>query len=315
MAEITYYFNAKGTDVWSNAAYIIDNLLTNYAYTSVAGAIQLVNGNTCPGTNLGDITKVELRVYAYGDADDRIDLTPVFGGSNDGDEHQTTPGVSPGSWGFFQDITRDTNAPGVYEKNLVLTVGGAIYGSTWGAQTFTPGTAHSVDFIDLNINKTNSPGDFTVSIKATDGSGHPTGADLVSCTIEEADIPSSHQWVRCFVTPYALSQGTKYAIVFRAPNGNVTNTVSVYYTDSDVYANGNKEHSIDSGSNWSGNTSFDFSFAEGVCFGFSAIQNIDCKVKKNSVAKGNMMYCAKVEIKVTYTPSAGTTRSHGYIFG
>lgn len=314
MSEVTYYFNAKGTDVWSDAAKIIDNILTNYAYTA-ADVIQLVTGNSCPGTNLGDITKVELRVYGYGDGDDRIDLTPVFGGSDDGDKHQTTPGVSPGSWGEYQDISRDTNAPGMHEKNLEIGSYEKIYGGNWFAQTFTPGTAHSVDFVDLKLYREGSSGDLTISIKATDRSGHPTGNDLTLTTINEADLAESPEWVRCLLPSYALTQGTKYAIVLRAIDGDSTNYIYLSYEGSNVYANGNYENSVDSGWNWTADANRDFTFTEGVCLGFTDIQALNCKVEKDTVSKGNQMNCAKVEIRVTYTSSVGgVTRSHGYIF-
>lgn len=160
----TYYFNSKSTSVWTNPEKMIDDILTNYAYTSSGGAMEVLDGNSGPGTNIGTITKVEIRAYAYGDDNDRIDFTPVFGGSDDGDEHQTTPGVSPGSWGLYQDITSDINHPSPW---------------TWGA-----------------------------------------------------------------------------------------------------------------------------------------VQALDCKVEKVTVSKSNQMNCAKVEIKVTYTPPGeGVTRSYGYILG
>lgn len=108
---ISYHFNSKSTSVWTDPEKMIDNILTNYAYTSSDGAMEVLDGNNGPGTNLGTITKVEIRAYGYGDGNDRIDVTPVFGGSSDGDTHQTTPGVSPGSWGIYQDITNDTNHP------------------------------------------------------------------------------------------------------------------------------------------------------------------------------------------------------------
>lgn len=108
-AICSYYFNSKSTSVWSEPEKMIDNILTNYAYTT-SDSTEVLDGNSGPGTNLGTITKVEIRAYAYGDDNDRIDLTPVFSGG-DGDEHQTTPGVSPGSWGIYQDITSDTNHP------------------------------------------------------------------------------------------------------------------------------------------------------------------------------------------------------------
>lgn len=163
MTDATYYFNSWAPSCyWSDCDNMIDNSLTTYAYTSGDGNTELLSGNNCSGTDLGAITKVEIRAYAYGDGNDRIDLTPTFSGAV-GDEHQTTPGVSPGSWGPYQDITSDTNHPSPW---------------TW-----------------------------------------------------------------------------------------------------------------------------------------SAVQGLDCKVEKDTVAKGNQMNCAKVEIRVTYTPTGGVTRSYGYIFG
>ena len=100
---------------------MVDNNLTTYSYTSVDNTAQLLIGNNCPGTDLGTISKVELRAFAYGDGDDRIDLIPVFAGG-DGDEHQTTPGTTPGSWGTYQDITNDTNHPSPWSWSDVVAL-------------------------------------------------------------------------------------------------------------------------------------------------------------------------------------------------
>ena len=121
--EVLYYFNAKGADVWNNAANMVDNILTNYASTDSDGAIQLVNGNNCPGTDLGTISNVEIRVYAYGDGLEHIDLVPVFGGTTDGDTHHTTSGSGPpGTWGVYQDITNDTNHPSPWTWAAIQTL-------------------------------------------------------------------------------------------------------------------------------------------------------------------------------------------------
>ncbi len=48
----------------------------------------------------------------------------------------------------------------------------------WMAQTFTPSTAHKITSVKLPLYRWGSPGTITVSIKATDGNGHPTGDDL-----------------------------------------------------------------------------------------------------------------------------------------
>ena len=111
MAEVTYYFNARGDAVWTNPDNIVDNNLETFGSTSTNGASQLLNGNDCPATDLGTTTKVEIRLYGYGDGDDRIDVTPVFA-AGDGAAHQTTPDTGPpGTWGAYVNITNDPNAP------------------------------------------------------------------------------------------------------------------------------------------------------------------------------------------------------------
>ena len=110
MSEVPYYFNSKSTSVWSDSAYMIDDILTNYAYTEVDLATEILNGNNCPGTNLGTISKVEMRVYGIGDGDDHVDLIPVFGGITDGAEYCTTPATGAG-WSLYVDITNDLEAP------------------------------------------------------------------------------------------------------------------------------------------------------------------------------------------------------------
>jgi len=301
VSEATYYFNSKSSDVWTDSAKMIDHVLTNYATTTSDGDTEVLDGNTCDGSDLGTISKVELSAYGYGDADDRIDLTPVFGGG-DGDAHQTTPGVSAG-WVTYVNITNDTNAPGIYEKNLTGASTGLVYGAVWQSQTFTPSGGHSVDFLDLSICKLGSPGNLTVGIRAT-ADDKPTGDDLTSAIILEADIPESDEWVRCTFTAYSLSASTKYAIVLRAPSGDISNYVVWRDASSDVYANGQRVESTNSGDEWTGYDR-DFVFAEGVLPTWTDIQNLDCKVAFTKVAKGNTMHCAEVAIRVTYTPSGG----------
>ncbi|MGC9361099.1 MAG: hypothetical protein ACP5G7_12155, partial [Anaerolineae bacterium] len=111
MSTVTYYFNAYGAEQWTDPGNMTDGLLTSYASTASKTQVQLLNANDCPGTDLGSISAVELRVYAYGDGDDTILLRPVFGGSADGNDHSVTPGTS-GAWSAYQDITNDPNAPG-----------------------------------------------------------------------------------------------------------------------------------------------------------------------------------------------------------
>lgn len=112
ITEVTYYFESydEGGIEWTTTPeYAVDNILTNYASTTVNNQQEALLTNTCIGTDLGIITKVELRAYAYSDADDELYLIPVFD-ILVGDDYITVPGVTP-DWGEYQDITSDEDAP------------------------------------------------------------------------------------------------------------------------------------------------------------------------------------------------------------
>lgn len=122
MSDVTYYFNGHSASEWNDPANFDDGDVETFANDLSNGHLHTFNSNTCPETDLGTITKVELRVHGYGDGNDRIDLTPVFAGG-DGDEHETTPVVSPGGWGSYVDITNDTNAPSPWTWSAVAVLG------------------------------------------------------------------------------------------------------------------------------------------------------------------------------------------------
>ena len=67
MAEVTYYFDNVGSPVWDQHTKMVDNNLLTFGFTNDSHEIQTIITNTCPGTDLGTITKVELRAYGYGD--------------------------------------------------------------------------------------------------------------------------------------------------------------------------------------------------------------------------------------------------------
>jgi len=214
-SEVSYYFNSKSTTVWTDAAKMIDHILTNYATTSSDGDIEILDGNTCSGTDLGSITKVEIRAYGYGDGDDRIDLTPIFSGG-DGDEHQTTPGVTAG-WGAFQDITSDMNHPTF--KNDGTGSYDAMYDNIWRYTIFTPEKVHTINYVKLKLSRTGTPsGTLTVGIRLVDSNHKPTGNDLTSGTIATSSI-SSTAWHQINLTEYSLSADTEYCIVCRLGTG------------------------------------------------------------------------------------------------
>ena len=157
---VTYYFNAydSGGEEWANRPEkLVDGLTTpgtNSAYSDGPGDIELLTGNTCDGTNLGTITKVELRIYAVAiqEGGDYIRLRPVFGGG-DGDNHNVGSLSYIGEWSSYFDITSDTNAPGTWSwanvKDLDCDVedyqdGGITAAFAWKVEiqvTYTGGAA------------------------------------------------------------------------------------------------------------------------------------------------------------------------------
>lgn len=140
----------------------------------------------------------------------------------------------------------------------------ATFGAIRRAQTFTVGaTAHMVTSVKLLLYREGSPGTVTVSIRATDGYGHPTGHDLTSGTTDGNTLPtiSPGEWREIALTEYSLSANTKYAIVIRAPSGSAGIWLLWRYDGtSPTYTGGNTEISSDSGSTWSSYTTEDYMF-------------------------------------------------------
>lgn len=135
------------------------------------------------------------------------------------------------------------------------------------AQTFTPQITHNITSVKLQVSQSDatSLGNITVSIRATDGNGHPTGSDLASKTLthDYGTTPAWYEWV--FDTFAAggkltLNASTKYALVVSlagAPDNKYFN-VGRRYTNP-AYAGGNME--IYSGGVWTAYTQ-DWSFYE-----------------------------------------------------
>lgn len=142
-----------------------------------------------------------------------------------------------------------------------------VYGALWRAQTFTPSTAHTSKSVKFKLFRGGSPGTLTVSIRATDGSGHPSGTDLCSGTYNGDTLgvgASNAAWVEItLTTTYALVADTKYAIVLKATSGDADNYVACReHINSPTYTGGNREYSADSGSSWSSTLGSDMMFED-----------------------------------------------------
>lgn len=141
----------------------------------------------------------------------------------------------------------------------------SFYGMYWYAQTFTTSIAHKITSVKLKLYRFGYPGMVTVSIRATDGSGHPTGPDLCSGTIDGNSLTAATGGTWYEITlgdGYNLAAATKYAIVVRAPGGGITNTLRWRLDTSGAYPGGCSESSSNSGSSWSSNPAYDLMFEE-----------------------------------------------------
>lgn len=126
-------------------------------------------------------------------------------------------------------------------------------GWTWAAQTFTvPVGGYIIEGASINIRKVGSPPDaLTVSIRATDSDGHPTGSDLTSGTISALSVNGSEGFIDViFSSPCTLSSNTKYALVMYSTGESLSNFYSWWIRRAEVFPGGNLEQSVNSGSTW-----------------------------------------------------------------
>lgn len=128
-----------------------------------------------------------------------------------------------------------------------------IFSQHWRCQTFTPSVAHKITSVKLLLYKAGSPGEITVSIRATSG-GLPTGGDLCSGTTVGNTLPtgSPYEWREITLgAGYDLVADTMYAIVVRATGGDVSNALQWRKDQtSPTYAGGCRSYSSSSGSSW-----------------------------------------------------------------
>lgn len=127
-------------------------------------------------------------------------------------------------------------------------------GTVWHAQTFEVDEAYNISFVLLKLHRYNNCGTVTVSIRGT-VDGYPTsGPDLCSATLaESAIIPTTPgKWYPFnFPTEPLLEVGKKYAIVVRAPSGDINNSLKWRWNSlGSDFTEGYKYSSNDSGETW-----------------------------------------------------------------
>lgn len=147
-------------------------------------------------------------------------------------------------------------------SQLVGSGNAQAYGQYHNAQTFKAIATGKLTKVDLKIFKNGSPGNITVSIKATTGSpALPTGSALASTTILEGNIPTTESWVSVTLpTPLSVTKDSIYAITISCTGVNTSNSVYWVVSGTSVYADGCWVSSADNGSTWTANTTFDLTF-------------------------------------------------------
>ena len=110
------------------------------------------------------------------------------------------------------------------------------------AQTFTAGHSGLLSRVDLWLASLNDPagGSLSVSIYPTDGSGTPVTTGTALATSASASVAYNAvtgAWIPfTFGSPYSVTAGTMYAIVFNAGGG--ANVWATYSQNSDAYTRG-----------------------------------------------------------------------------
>ena len=134
----------------------------------------------------------------------------------------------------------------------------------WDTMAFTPSITHSLTSVKLKLLRKGSPGNLTVSIRATTDSGSspfgkiPTGSDIdgTTGTTNGNTLTSgaAGEWREITLgAAVRVNAGTAYAIVIRALTGDATNNYVAWRWDDSgaTYGDGNRAGSFDSGSSWS----------------------------------------------------------------
>lgn len=195
-------------------------------------------------------------------------------------------------------------SPAKYEEySTGVDVDFPVYGANWYAQTFTIDPAsHSVYSVRLLLYTEATPGTFTVSIKAVDGSGDPTGLDLASATIDGDTLSTSTSgvWYEFVFDPeVSLTYDDTYAIVVKAPAGTSNADCVDWRADgsSAGYADGCLFASTDSGLNWSDDTDDDFYFE---VWGYDLISVESAQVFTGYLEVDDLLFV--MSYKNTYVP-------------
>lgn len=197
------------------------------------------------------------------------------------------------------DITLAGGATVDQQNSLLGTSGVGITVTTWGGQTFTPSVTGLITRVDVNLFCSGCTGtipNLTLSIRATNGSGLPTGADLASGTITGFNSGINAYYSANLVTPITLNAATQYAFVVRptanpSPGTYALTRSGTSTTGADVYAGGTRVAGATSGTVWSipltGGINTDTGFKVYMDTGYRAAGDLISSIKDANPAPGH----------------------------
>jgi hypothetical protein len=139
----SFYFNTYDTsetpEQWEyNPSYMANGASASYASTTIAGDVELLNGNTCTGLETGNITNVWIRTKGYYSTNKHtITLTPKYNGELLGDDYEFDDITTSATWSPWFEITEDRCAP-----------------ETW--------TWYDIDNLDIDVTAENTMSAFTL---------------------------------------------------------------------------------------------------------------------------------------------------------
>ncbi len=190
--------------------------------------------------------------------------------------------------------------------------GKSLYADNWSAQTFNWSMSYIATHARVKIARGGVDGTLTLSIRATNATGYPTGDDLCSGTLSVGSVTpaSSGDWYTVDFDDYTLTANTQYALVARYTGDNTSD--DVYWRDDSVagaYADGLGYESSDGGATFTPLASSDDDFMFEI-WGTEALDIYSAAVFQNYYADGDwLIVCSYLNTYVPYYP-AENPKSH-----
>jgi len=148
-------------------------------------------------------------------------------------------------------------------ENTTGATDAVIWDVKWGGQTFLFTQSQTITKVNVRLRKVLTPvGNITLEIFAT-SAGEPTGAALASSVLVADDAIGAAYASIEFTLASALDidADTTYALIWKVPDTDEANRVEAQFANSgNPYAGGTFLYSLDSGSNWTIESTYDFRF-------------------------------------------------------